>query len=174
MVTSITARRQQQERPQIATFSCGLYSPPSPRSLNNDVAVPLMQRPETLGRAYTCLEDANALHIRLHGVPLPVATYNQACCLSLGADALLAAASEVGVHVVVPQLPLATHDLPVSERAEQHLDLAVALLKKAVMEGLSETVDMLMDADLKAVRDRRPSDFLLVCKLRKRTEHVPY
>lgn len=104
--------------------------------LFNGVALPMMRRPGEYGKAYKAFLEANSLHFQIHGRPSGEALYNLACCLSLGSSAV--------AH---------------SEMSEARLDLGVGLLMKSLEAGYDELENMLVDEDIKELRDKRPIQF---------------
>jgi len=125
----------------------------SPRTLHNEVAMPLMKCVNDLGKAYAWLEEANSRHLRIRGSFLVEAIYNQACCLCLGVDALSRFPSNS-----IQDLPPAL-DKPASELREVRLDLAIEKLKTAIRAGYSAAGHMKTDADLKILREERSEEF---------------
>jgi len=132
-----------------------------------------------LGGCFWTFCQANALHWKLKGGPSGQALYSGACCLSLSVDdqviqclgpvagrALepsdLARLPYSGVLVapeLPPQLPPGTS---LRNTLEARLDLALGLLQAAVASGNFVERQMLQDADLRAVRDLRPSQFVAI------------
>jgi len=145
--------------------------------LHNSVAMPLMRRTADLGRAYQVLDEANALHVRLHGIPSGEAVYNMACCLSLAAAALSSPAQSAGAFDVSPGLPPLQGSMSPTELAEARLDLSAAMLEAAVELGYGDMAHMAADADLAATRERRPWRFAAALQralaLRSRQGHGP-
>jgi len=131
-------------------------SPQCPRELHDRIALPLMKHTQTLGKAYSCLEEVNWLNICKHGVVMPAAVYNQACCLALGAKAFLQGVGEL----IEPRLPLHSRDSASSrDLVEQQLDLAVEMLNRAIQAGYLDVTNMLTDPDLKLLREHRSTEF---------------
>jgi hypothetical protein len=113
-----------------------------------------MSNTQDLGRAYRWFEEVNDCNKRVHGVLLPTAVYNQACCLSLGVDAVLR-----GQITIIPELPPLASDMSVKDLSEIRLDLAMETLRIAVSAGYSDILHMRTDPDLQALRELRPSQF---------------
>lgn len=126
--------------------------------LHNEVALPLMRQPGCLGRAYLHIEQANDLHMRLHGQASGFCFFNMACCLALGAAQGVTPDDAAGL----PPIPRAGS--PPSELAEARLDLSLSLLARAVEAGFLDTGRMLLDPDLQAVRERRHAKFTEVVR----------
>lgn len=133
-----------------------------------------MRRTQDLGNAYWCLGEVNILNQRLHGKPMPEALYNQACCLALGAGALLAG-SGVPVPMTADAAATVTPGLPPSAKAlgcvatvgaivEHRLDMAIDVLAKAIHEGYADSANMMSDLDLQVLRERRPTEFATVVR----------
>lgn len=108
--------------------------------LFNCVALPMMRRPGEYGKAYRAFLEANSLHFQIHGRPSGEALYNLACCLSLGSSSDM---SLEGRRDIV----------------EARLDLGVGLLMKSLEAGYDELENMLVDGDIKELRDKRPIQF---------------
>jgi len=124
---------------------------------HNMVAMPLMRQPGELRRAYSCFEEVNTLHSRIHGTPCVEAIYNQACCLSLAAAVFFA-----NPHDDLTKLVLSSSlggPCGAAELAEANLENAIATLHRAVGLGYSDVASALADDDLKTLRDRRPGQF---------------
>lgn len=127
--------------------------------LHNAVAMPLMKRAADLGQAYRLLAEANSLHVRLHGIVSGEALYNMACCLSLGAAAVLTADATQGVVAdVAPGLPPRGPGRP-KEIVDARLDESIRMLEAAAEAGYGNAAHMASDADLAAARERRPTQF---------------
>lgn len=141
----------------VAGSLAGSPSQVTPQRLNNSVALPLMQQTETLGKAYICFEEVNALNVRLHGGLLPEAVYNQACCLSLGTSAILRSPTSAS-----PGLPPLATNMPLSELVERRLDLVHEKLSAAIHAGYSNGIHLQTDPDLQAFREHRATQFLAV------------
>jgi len=170
-------------------------SPPATREgflwLHDEVALPLMRRSESLGRAYKVLDSANDLHIRLFGRASSHAIFNMACCLSLGASAcafpndpagrLLFDADASKKTGVGPQtggakvssekestkyeaLPPWWPEASRDQLAEARLDLATLMLEQALEAGFADRARLLLDLDLQALRDQRPKQFAAALK----------
>lgn len=119
--------------------------------LHNSVAMPLMRKTEDLGKAFQIFEEANAVHVRIHGAPCAVALYNQGCCLSLAAGAGLSTGAEVAPGLP-PLRPAGTSPKDVGE---ERLDLAAIKLDAALAAGYCDSANMSCDSDLSALREGR-------------------
>lgn len=124
-------------------------------SLHYGVAVGLMKRVEDLGRAYKCLSDANALHIRVCGAPSSEALYNMSCCMLRAADAQLRGGPTN--RDVSPGLPPAAPGA--LGLSDARLDLGLGLLEAAVDAGCTDAGKLEADPDMSVARQLRPERF---------------
>mmetsp|Transcript_22564 Transcript_22564/g.41883 ORF Transcript_22564/g.41883 Transcript_22564/m.41883 type:complete len:569 (-) Transcript_22564:96-1802(-) len=130
--------------------------------LDSEVALPLLNQPEDLGKAYQILYDANSLHVCKHGIASSEALYSMACCLSLGAGVLLGSKNVSRANDVTLGLPPYQPMAMTYQIAEVRINLAVATLDVAVdadfrngQRRLSQAT-LLADPNLQALRDHRP------------------
>jgi len=127
--------------------------------LHDAVALPAMRFSKDLATGYQRFKEANDLHILVHKRPSPEALYHMACCLSLGAERCI---MSKGCDVV-PRLPPAG-SCAASQVAELRIELALATLVQALDAGYAEASTMLVDPDIRAVRDRRQAQMALLAK----------
>lgn len=121
--------------------------------------MPLMRGPPAqLSQAYSALNDANNLYVRIYGVPCAEAIYNMACCLSLSSEAQRAVIAGTDVS---PGLP--PHWAPGTQVGQTLLEARAALsldmLERAIDAGFNKEQMMRTDADLRAARELRPGRF---------------
>lgn len=126
-----------------------------------------------LARAYRFSDEANSVHVHLHGKPSGEATYNKACCFSIAAAAFFEVpeAGKSATEDVAPGLPPTWHGTRPQEIAEARLELAITMLDQAVAAGYTDVAHMMSDPDLRTVRERRSVPFAAVVqKVQARTQ----
>jgi len=136
--------------------------------LHNNVAMPLMRNAVDLGKAFQALVEANRVHLHMYGRPSCEAFYNMACCLSLGAAAVLVATSRASLRDPAPGLPPQRSGLGIWELVDARLDLAGSMLEAAVVSGYLDVVHMASDPDLAAFRGQRPHRFRSAIQMAER------